>query len=188
MIVGILLLVAGMDPGANAAIVMVPMLFLGFGLGALSSQLGAVTVSALPDDKSAEVGGLQNTATNLGASLGTALIGSVLIATLTTSAIAGIEDNPAVPAAVQQQATTNMVSGVPFLSTTQLQDSLAQAGVNEQTSAAIVDVNSEARLEALRVAFAVAAFLAVAALFATGRIPRIPVGSDDRTSGIPASD
>lgn len=188
MIFGILLLVAGMDPGANAAIVMVPMLFLGFGLGALSSQLGAVTVSALPDDKSAEVGGLQNTATNLGASLGTALIGSVLIATLTTSAIAGIEDNPAVPVSVQQQATTNMVSGVPFISTTQLEDSLAQAGVDEQTSAAIVDVNSEARLEALRVAFAVAAFLAVAALFATGRIPRTPVGSDDRASGVPASD
>lgn len=187
MIFGILLLVAGMDPGANAAIVMVPMLFLGFGLGALSSQLGAVTVSALPDDKSAEVGGLQNTATNLGASLGTALIGSVLIATLTTSAIAGIEDNPAVPVSVQQQATTNMVSGVPFISTTQLEDSLAQAGVDEQTSAAIVDVNSEARLEALRVAFAVAAFLAVAALFATGRIPRTPVGSDDRASGVPAS-
>ena len=53
---------------------------LGLGIGALASQLGAVTVSAVPDDQSAEVGGLQNTATNIGASLGTALAGSVLIA------------------------------------------------------------------------------------------------------------
>jgi hypothetical protein len=35
------------------------MLFIGFGLGALASQLGSVTVSAVPDSESAEVGGLR---------------------------------------------------------------------------------------------------------------------------------
>ena len=111
MIVGILILVAGMDPGADAAIVAIPMLLMGFGLGALSSQLGAITVSAMPDSQSAEVGGLQNTATNLGASLGTALIGSVLIATLSTSFLAGIQDNPAVPSSAQEQASVQLASG-----------------------------------------------------------------------------
>jgi hypothetical protein len=52
MLVGIVILVAGLDPGADAGIVMVPMLFLGLGLGALASQLGGVTVSAVPDDDS----------------------------------------------------------------------------------------------------------------------------------------
>src|SRR3546814_925525 len=156
MFVGILMLVAGMDPGANAAIVMIPMLFMGFGLGCLSSQLGAVTVSSVPDERSTEVGGLQNTATNLGASLGTALIGSVLIATLTTSAIAGIEDNPAVPTSVQQQASTDMASGVPFLSTTQLRSALDDAGVAASPAVAIVAVNEEARLDGLGCALAVA--------------------------------
>ncbi|WP_330185424.1 MFS transporter [Nocardia sp. NBC_01503] len=85
MIVGILLLTAGMDPSANAGVVTVPMLFLGLGLGALSSQLGAVTLAALPDSRSDEVGGLQNTATSLGTCLGTALIGSVLLAALNSS-------------------------------------------------------------------------------------------------------
>ncbi|MBD8054951.1 MFS transporter [Rhodococcus ruber] len=177
MAAGILLLVGGMDPGANAAVVSIPMLLMGLGLGALASQLGAVTVSAVPDSQSAEVGGLQNTATNLGASLGTALIGSILIATLTTSVIAGIENNPAVPESVQQQATTDMAAGVPFLSDTQLEDALADAGVDETTADAIVEVNSDARLEALQVAFGVTALLAVAALFGTGSLPRVPVGS-----------
>ncbi|MHC6214338.1 MFS transporter [Rhodococcus ruber] len=177
MAAGILLLVGGMDPGANAAVVSIPMLLMGLGLGALASQLGAVTVSAVPDSQSAEVGGLQNTATNLGASLGTALIGSILIATLTTSVIAGIENNPAVPESVQQQATTDMAAGVPFLSDTQLEDALADAGVDESTADAIVEVNSDARLEALQVAFAVTALLAVAALFGTGSLPRVPVGT-----------
>ena len=40
-----------------------------------ASQLGAVTVSALPDEQSGEVGGLQNTFSNLGISIGTALAG-----------------------------------------------------------------------------------------------------------------
>ncbi|MEV1134782.1 MFS transporter [Rhodococcus coprophilus] len=178
MIVGIAILTAGMDPGADAAVVAVPMLLMGLGLGALASQLGAVTVSAVPDSQSAEVGGLQNTATNLGASLGTALIGSVMIATLTSSAVVGIENNPAVPPSVQQEADTRLASGVPFLSDTQLEKALSDAGVEETTRDAIVEVNKDARLEALQTAFGITALLAVAALFGTGRLPRRAVGSE----------
>jgi hypothetical protein len=153
------------------------MVFLGFGLGALSSQLGALTVSAVDDSQSAEVGGLQNTATNLGASLGTALIGSVLIATLTSSVISGLADNPNVPAAVQQQAAIELADGVPFVSTTHLQGALVDAGVDESAADEIVEVNADARLDALRMAFAVTALLAVAALLATRQLPRKAVGS-----------
>ncbi len=177
MLVGIVMLAAGMDPGANAAVVAVPMLLMGLGLGALSSQLGAVTVSAVPDEKSPEVGGLQNTATNLGASLGTALIGSVLLATLSSSVVAGIESNPAVPPAVQQQASTELSSGVPFLSDTQLQAALADAGVPPATADVVQAANAEARLEALQAAFSLAALLTAAALLASGRIPRRPASA-----------
>ena len=51
------------------------MLLAGLGVGALASQLGSVTVSSVSDEQSGEVGGLQNTVTNLGASIGTALAG-----------------------------------------------------------------------------------------------------------------
>ncbi|MEV6225432.1 MFS transporter [Nocardia fluminea] len=179
MIVGILFLVAGMDPGANASVVAVPMVLMGLGLGALASQLGAVTVSAVPDSQSPEVGGLQNTASNLGASLGTALVGSVLIATLSTSVIAGINAHPDVAPAVKQQASTELAAGVPFLSDTQLQELLRDNAVPEQRAAEILEINEAARLDALRVAFFVTALLAIAALFCTGRIPRRPQGESD---------
>ena len=61
------------------------MLLAGLGVGALASQLGAVTVSAVPDEQGGEVGGLQNTVTNLGASIGTVVAGAVLISVLTGS-------------------------------------------------------------------------------------------------------
>ncbi|MEO6821188.1 MAG: MFS transporter [Candidatus Nanopelagicales bacterium] len=185
MIAGILFLVAGMSPGADAAVVAIPMLLMGFGLGALASQLGAVTVSSVPDSDSAAVGGLQNTATNLGASLGTALIGSVLIATLTASVIAGIQANQDVPDSVKTQASTQLEGSVPFLSDQQLSDALARAGVPSTTAGAIVKVNADARLEGLRAAFAVAALLAVLALFFTGRIPEEAPGAP--VSQVPSS-
>jgi EmrB/QacA subfamily drug resistance transporter len=179
MLVGILLLMSGMDPGASAAVVMVPMLFMGLGLGALASQLGAVTVSAVPDDRAPEVGGLQNTGTNLGASLGTALIGSVLIAALTSAAIAGIQNNPEVPDEVKTQATTELASGVPFISDTQLDQALDDAGVDQATADQIMQVNEDARLQALQVSFAAAALLAVLALLFTGRLPTRAPGSEE---------
>ena len=89
-------MVAALDAGAGPEIVTWPMLLAGLGVGALASQLGAVTVSSVPDEQSGEVGGLQNTLTNLGASIGTALAGAVLISALTTSFLTGIDDNAAV--------------------------------------------------------------------------------------------
>ena len=49
----------------------------GVGAGLMMSQLGNVIMSSAPPGKTNEAGGLQGTAQNLGASLGTALIGSV---------------------------------------------------------------------------------------------------------------
>jgi MFS family permease len=177
MFAGTVVLLAAIDEDASAEIVTLPLLLLGLGIGALASQLGAVTVSAVPDEQSPEVGGLQNTATNIGASLGTALAGSVLIASLTATLVAGIQENPAVPPDVRQQADTRLSSGVPFLSDDDLESALDEAGVTGQTASAIVDENATARLRALRTALAVIAIVAAAALFFAGTIPTRQPGS-----------
>ena len=136
-----------------------------------------MTVSAVPDELSPEVGGLQNTATNLGASLGTALAGSVLIASLTATLLTGIEQNPAVPHAVSDRADVQLASGVPFLSDADLESALDEAGVPDEAASAIVDENSKARLSALRGALAVIAIVAALALFFSNGIPTRQPGS-----------
>ncbi len=103
LLAGIVVMVGALDAGAGPEIVTWPMLLAGLGIGALASQLGSVTVSSVPDEQSGEVGGLQNTLTNLGASIGTALSGAVLIAVLTSSFFTGIQNNPAVPASSPQR-------------------------------------------------------------------------------------
>ena len=116
MFLGIVILLGAIDADASAGIVTVPLLLAGLGIGALASQLGAVTVSAVPDEQSPEVGGLQNTATNLGAAIGTALAGSILIAALTASFLQGVQENPSIPPQVKSQASAELAAGVPFIS------------------------------------------------------------------------
>ena len=178
-LLGVGFLVAGMDPEADAGVITIPMVLMGLGLGALASQLGAVTVSAVSQKETAEVGGLQNTATNLGASLGTALIGSVLIATLSSVALTGVADSPEVSTAVKGQISTELIGGVPFISDVQVDAALSAAGISQPEIDAITELNATARLEALQVAFALVGLVAIGALFITGRIPSKPPGAQD---------
>ena len=172
ILAGILALMAGINLDANAGVVSVPLLLVGLGIGALASQLGAVTVSAVPDEKSPEVGGLQNTATNLGASFGTALAGSVLIAVLTASFLSGVQNNPNVPSEVKAKANTELAAGVPFISDAALAKALQGAGASETLTRTAVDTDAKARIDGLHAALAVLALLACVALFFSGRIPR----------------
>ncbi len=131
LFLGLVVFVAALDVGAGPEIITWPMLLAGLGIGMLASQLGAVTVSSVPDEQSGEVGGLQNTASNLGISIGTALAGAVLISALTASFFTGIENNPAVPDDLTSKAQTELTSGVPFISDADLEAALDDAGVSE---------------------------------------------------------
>jgi MFS family permease len=171
LLAGIVAMVAALDAGAGPEIVTLPMLLAGLGVGALASQLGSVTVSSVSDEQSGEVGGLQNTVTNLGASLGTALVGAVLIAALTTSFLSGIQQNPAVPAEVKSKAGVELAAGVPFVSDADLRAALEEAAVPPKTADAIVEENATARLYGLRLSLSVLAVVALMALFFARRIP-----------------
>ena len=178
LLAGLVSLIASLDVGVGPEVVTWPLLLAGLGVGALASQLGAVTVSAVGDEHSAEVGGLQNTVTNLGASIGTALAGAVLISALSTSFFSGIEGNQDVPEQVTSQAQVELSGGIPFLSDKALEDELDQAGVDPATAAAIVDENSEARIDALRTSLSLLGLLALLALFAAGSLPTRQPGAE----------
>jgi MFS family permease len=174
---GLALLVALLEVGADPEIVTWPLLLAGSGLGAMASQLGSVTVSAVPDEKSGEVGGLQNTGTQLGASIGTALAGAVLISALTASFFTGIQGNPQVPQSVVSQAQTELAGGVPFISDADLESALADADVPTATAEAVVETNAQSRINGLRAAVSILALLSLVALLFTRGIPRVQPGA-----------
>jgi EmrB/QacA subfamily drug resistance transporter len=177
LIAGILVLIGSLEVGADSSIVFIPMLIIGFGIGALASQLGNVTVSSVPTEKSSEVGGLQNTASQLGASIGTALAGSILIAALTASFLAGIEANPNVPQSAKDQANVQLAAGAPFSSDTDLEAQMTEAGYSQSEIDIVLKQNEESQIDGLRAALSVLAVMGVIALFFTGRIPKKQPGS-----------
>jgi len=183
---GLVLLIGLLDVGAGPEIITWPLLLAGSGLGAMASQLGAVTVSAVPDEQSGEVGGLQNTGTQLGASIGTALAGAVLISALTASFFAGVQNNPDIPANLVTKAQTNLSAGVPFLSDKDLKAALDEANVPPATADAVVEANAQARIDGLRSALAILALIALLALLFTRGIPIVQPGSVPKPSPPPA--
>ena len=178
LFVGIVALVAALEVGVGPEVVTWPMLLSGLGIGALASQLGSVTVSAVPDEESAEVGGLQNTVTFLGAAIGTALAGAVLISSLTTSFFEGIQDNPAIPENLSSSAQVELAGGVPFIPDDQLNAALADAGITGATATAIVEENEAARLDGLRASLSVLALIALVALFFSRGVPTRQPGAE----------
>ena len=178
---GIVVMIAALDAGAGPEIVTWPMLLAGLGVGALASQLGSVTVSSVPDEQSGAVGGMQNTLTNLGASIGTALAGAVLISALSASFFSGIKDNPKIPENVSSKAQVELAAGIPFVSDKDLKTALDKADVPPETADAIVDENETARLDGLRASLSVLAVIALIAVFFSRRIPT-------RQPGAPTAD
>ncbi|WP_148614501.1 MFS transporter [Nocardioides rubriscoriae] len=185
---GLVVFVGALEAGAGPEIVTWPMILAGLGIGALASQLGAVTVSSQPDELSSEVGGLQNTFSNLGISLGTALAGAVLMSALTASFFTGVADNPDVPQSLVDQAQTSLSGGVPFISDADLKTALDEAGVTGSTASAIEEENATARLDALRAALSVLAVLALVALALSGSLPTRPVGATPEAAPEVAAD
>ncbi len=176
----LVVMVGALDAGAGPEIVTWPMLLAGLGIGALASQLGSIAVSSVADEQSGEVGGLQNTVTNLGISLGTALTGAIVIAVLSTSLLTGVQHNTDVSATVKSKATTSLSGGAPFISDAELETALQEAHVPADATDAIVEENESARLDGLRAALSVLAIIALIGLLFSRRLPaRQPASSTE---------
>ena len=113
MAIAALVLVGTIDVTLNGTAFAVSLVFFGIGAGLLMSQLGNVIMSSAPPEETNEAGGLQGTAQNLGASLGTALIGSVLLLGLLNGFNSRIQENPAVPPDVKAQISAATENGHP---------------------------------------------------------------------------
>jgi len=172
---GALLLLGTIDVQLEETEFAIALAIFGIGAGLLLSQLGNVIISSVAPAKTNEAGGLQGTAQNLGASLGTALIGSVLIAALTTSFVTKVEQNPAVPPAAQESVTQAVQKGIPIIPIDDARDLLVENGVPQDQAEAIADDYGEAQLHGLERAIGAIAIFAVLSFWFTRRLPARPL-------------
>jgi MFS family permease len=143
----------------------------GIGAGLLLSQLGNVIMSSVDPEQTNEAGGLQGTAQNLGASLGTALIGSILIAALTSGLIERIETNPAVPPPVRAEVEQRTQEGIPIVPVDDIEQAALDEGLPPEQAQALADDYGDAQIHGLKRAIGAIAIIALLALWFTRRLP-----------------
>ena len=105
-----------------------------------------------------------------GSSLGTALIGSILIGALATSFASGVAESN-LPDETKAIVSTATDGGVDIVPVRDVADIGAKAGLTEEESAALTTVYRESQVAALRVAFFGLVVISLVALLFSGGIP-----------------
>jgi hypothetical protein len=142
----------------------------GAALGLMASQIGNVNMSSVGKDKTSEVGGLQGVFQNLGSSLGTALIGSVLISALTTTVVSNVSAS-SLPNTVQSTITQKSQSGVPIVAVSDVSKIAQQNGLSVGEAQELATIYSDSQVEALRTAFFALTVIAALSLLFSRNIP-----------------
>jgi MFS family permease len=165
------LLLGTIDVELNGTEFAIAVSVFGVGAGLMLSQLGNVIMSSVRPEQTNEAGGLQGTAQNLGASLGTALIGAILIAALTTAFVQKIEQNPALSDSVRKQVVAATEQGISVVPVDDVEKAAQKGGASAAEAQAIADDYGEAQLMGLKRAIGAVAIIALLALWFTRGLP-----------------
>jgi hypothetical protein len=155
-------------------------------MGLIASQLGNVVQSSVDASGRGEAGGLQFTGQQLGSSLGVALLGAVVLSGLTSEFVDNISSDERISSAVSEQVGVAAGSGIDFVSSDQVATAAQEAGLDEETTTALVDDYESAQLQALKTGLLAAALLALLSLAFTKDLPHVVPGKEpepDRAAG-----
>jgi EmrB/QacA subfamily drug resistance transporter len=169
--VAAVLLLATIKPELDESSFAWAMAVLGVGMGLLASQLGNVVQSSVDASGRGEAGGLQFTGQQLGSSIGVALLGAIVLSGLTSAFVSNVSSDERISSAVSDQVGVAAGSGIDFVSSDQIQTAAEDAGLDEPTTAAIVDDYESAQLQALKTGLLAAAFLALLSMAFTRDLP-----------------
>jgi EmrB/QacA subfamily drug resistance transporter len=182
IVVAVVVLLASIEPDLQGIMFGVAMALLGVGMGLIASQLGNVVQSSVDASGRSEAGGLQYTAQQLGSAVGVALIGAIVLSGLASNFITRITDNPAVPAAVTEQATISVSEGVSFVTADQVLSTSLESGIPPEIADQVVADYEDAQLKALRVGLLATVAIAAASLFFTKGLPSRKPDGDEQLS------
>jgi MFS family permease len=182
---GAVVMLATLDVKLNDAGFKIAMVLVGAGGGFLASQLGNVIMSSTDSSRASETGGLQGTALNLGASLGTALIGAILILNLINGFNDNVADSPQVPAQTREAIAASTEEGIDIVPAAQVEQLALSKGLSEDQAKAVAADYGDAQLDALRISVGAVSAIALLCLWFTRKLPTsavAPTTEPDRAS------
>ena len=111
---------------------------------------------------------LRGTAGNLAASVGTAVMGTLMVAVLSAGVISSLTANPVITPDLKQQVDLDSIN---FLSNVRLEERLKSTTATPEQVTEAIRINEEARLRALKIAFFAMGCLALLAIFPSRKLP-----------------
>jgi MFS family permease len=148
--------------------VIVGLIIVGLGQGALVTLLFNVLVTSAGKDLAADVGALRGVTQNLAAAVGTSVVGALLVGLLTTIALGKVTDNPVITAEFKDQVN---LTNLNFLSDAQLRDRLKNTTATPEQFDEALRINGEARTQALKIGFMILCGLSLLALIPCAWLP-----------------
>jgi len=168
---GAVVMLATLEVKLNDTGFKIAMVLVGAGGGLLASQLGNVIMSSTDPSEASETGGLQGTALNLGASIGTALIGAILILNLINGFNDNVAANPQVPVQAREAIAANTEEGIDIVPAAEVEQLGVSKGLTQNQAKAVADDYGDAQLDALRISIGAVAAIALLCLWFTRSLP-----------------
>ncbi len=148
IILGLLLSIATIDVEVKGLGLMTGFALIGIGGGLIASQVMNLVLSQVVPERTSETAALMSTSENLGMALGTALMGSILVAGLAVGAISMIEESPVIPEELKPDLISAVEENVRFLSDEELQAILE--GAPPDLAQEILRINEIARIQGIK--------------------------------------
>jgi predicted MFS family arabinose efflux permease len=167
----------------SAVPVMFGLIVFGIGQGSLVTLLFNVLVTASPKELAGDVGALRGTANNLAAAVGTAVSGALLVGLLGASVLVSLASNPELKTELSTQV--DLDNNVNFVSNDRLLAFLETTNATPEQVEEAVQINSDARLRALKIGLLIMALLSVLAIFPASRLPNFKPGEVPSNPPIP---
>jgi len=169
-IVGLMVLIGTLDIGIVGIELSLGLAVVGIGLGLIASQIMNLVLSMVAPERTSETAALMITSQNLGMSLGTALLGSILIAGLLFSATNLVEESTVIAEGLKPDLIMALEQNVRFISNTELENILKDAP--QDTADEILKINEIARIDGMKLSLFAAMAIGVLGLVISFLLPK----------------
>ncbi|MGR4998924.1 MFS transporter [Vibrio celticus] len=142
----------------------------GTGAGLLASQASIVVTSALSEREAQQSGGIQATSRNVGQAFGVAILGSVMLFSLTGAIKSNVAEHEALSAQTKQIIIEQ--PSLPFVSNAMAIDLMENLIADKEEQRIVIEVMAESRLQSVRYALFTLIGLMLGGLALCSKLPQ----------------
>jgi EmrB/QacA subfamily drug resistance transporter len=164
---GFLALIAGIQVSSSQWALAPGFMLFGIGMGFMMSQASNLALSAVSVEESGEASGVNGTLRSVGQTLGSALLGAVLLSVLTVNLVSGVNSSPVIPDNLKSsvsKSVSQQTSNIEFGSGLQA----ATDNIPAELGSEVIKISQQATVDATHITlFAGIGFILLALLLST---------------------